>query len=270
MVDSTWKQTANWNGHAHPFFESFMELWSFMDHIWAHLDQIWRKTELLQVFKYLRYQPDIWWDDVQYQAGKLKTFGTRPNWVVSYIAYTKFHSPRPVFHLPSQIFTRIGEWASANFPAWVPSRKLLFKMAMLSYFLRVHGTSFFTWQAWIRSLGRWVNVSKSHYSLKFGGMMQCSMMMKQITIWNGHAFSDLGWPRVLLFSERVMVRRKQGWGQFLFFNSIPIPIPLRSIPIPIPIPLGWKIAIPIPIPIPFNQFQFQFQFLFINSFSIPF
>ena len=62
----------------------------------------------------------------------------------------------------------------------------------------------------------------------------------------------------------------QGWGQFLFFNSIPIPIPLRSIPIPIPIPLGWKIAIPIPIPIPFYQFQFKFQFLFINSFSIPF
>ena len=39
---------------------------------------------------------------------------------------------------------------------------------------------------------------------------------------------------------------QQGWGQFLFFNSIPIPIPLRSIPIPIP--LGWKIAITIPIP----------------------
>ena len=56
----------------------------------------------------------------------------------------------------------------------------------------------------------------------------------------------------------------QGWGQFLFFNSIPIPIPLRSIPIPIPIPLGWKIAIPIQIPF------YQFQFLFINSFSIPF
>ena len=43
------------------------------------------------------------------QAGKLKFFGTRPNWVVSYIAYTKFHSPRPVFHSPGQIFTRIGE-----------------------------------------------------------------------------------------------------------------------------------------------------------------
>ena len=51
------------------------------------------------------------------QAGKLKFFGTRPNWVVSYIAYTKFHSPRPVFHLPGQISTRIGERASASFPA---------------------------------------------------------------------------------------------------------------------------------------------------------
>ena len=45
-------------------------------------------------------------------------FGTCPNWVVSYIAYTKFHSPRPVFHSPSQIFTHIGERASASFPAW--------------------------------------------------------------------------------------------------------------------------------------------------------
>ena len=53
------------------------------------------------------------------QAGKLHFFGTRLNWVVSYIAYTKFHSPRPVFHSPGQIFTRIGERASASFPACV-------------------------------------------------------------------------------------------------------------------------------------------------------
>ena len=52
------------------------------------------------------------------QAGKLKFFGTRPNWAVSYIAYTKFHLPRPVFHSPNQIFTRIAERASASFPAW--------------------------------------------------------------------------------------------------------------------------------------------------------
>ena len=32
--------------------------------------------------------------------------------------YTKFHLPRPVFHSPGQIFTRIGEWVSASFPAW--------------------------------------------------------------------------------------------------------------------------------------------------------
>ena len=43
------------------------------------------------------------------QAGKLKFFGTRPNWVVAYIAYTKFHTPGPVFHSPGQIFTRISE-----------------------------------------------------------------------------------------------------------------------------------------------------------------
>ena len=53
------------------------------------------------------------------QAGKLNFFGTRLNWVVSYIAYAKFHSPRPVFHSPGQIFARIGERASASFPACV-------------------------------------------------------------------------------------------------------------------------------------------------------
>ena len=47
----------------------------------------------------------------------LKNFGTRPNWAVSYIAYTKFHLPRPVFHSPGQIFTRIGERASTSFQA---------------------------------------------------------------------------------------------------------------------------------------------------------
>ena len=52
------------------------------------------------------------------QAGKLKLFGTRPNWAVYYIAYTKFHLPKPVFHSPDQIFTRFGERASASFPYW--------------------------------------------------------------------------------------------------------------------------------------------------------
>ena len=52
------------------------------------------------------------------RLGNYNFFGTRPNWVVSYISYTKFHSPRPVFHSPSQIFTRIGERTCASFPAW--------------------------------------------------------------------------------------------------------------------------------------------------------
>ena len=34
------------------------------------------------------------------------------------LAYTKFYSPSPVFHLPAQIFTPIGERASVSFPAW--------------------------------------------------------------------------------------------------------------------------------------------------------
>ena len=56
------------------------------------------------------------------QAGKLKIFGTRPNWAVSYIAYTKFHLPRPVFHSPGQIFTHIGGRALVSQPATDESR----------------------------------------------------------------------------------------------------------------------------------------------------
>ena len=67
------------------------------------------------------------------QARKLNFFGTRPKWVVSYIDYTKFHLPRPVFHSPGQIFTRIGERASATPKSWikeptgiyVPTRQIL-------------------------------------------------------------------------------------------------------------------------------------------------
>ena len=40
----------------------------------------------------------IGWNTKMTQVGKLKNFGTRPNWAVSYITYTKFHLPRPVFH----------------------------------------------------------------------------------------------------------------------------------------------------------------------------
>ena len=67
-------------------------------------------------------ESDIWsliFQRVQ-QVGKLKLFGTRPNWAVYYMYittwYTKFHLPKPVFHSPDQIFTRIGERASASFP----------------------------------------------------------------------------------------------------------------------------------------------------------
>ena len=69
------------------------------------------------------------------QAGKLKFFGTRPNWVVSYIvlySLYKFHSPSPVFHSPDQIFTRIGERASASFQAcWGIWWEILFRWMSL-------------------------------------------------------------------------------------------------------------------------------------------
>ena len=53
-------------------------------------------------------------NEIFYRLGNLTFFGTRPNWVVSYIAYTKFHSPRPVFDSPGQIFTR--GWALVSQP----------------------------------------------------------------------------------------------------------------------------------------------------------
>ena len=68
-------------------------------------------SDLVKLFTKMKAQ------HIPMQAGKLKIFGTRPNWVVSCIAYTKFHSPNPVFHSPNQIFTRIGDRASASFPA---------------------------------------------------------------------------------------------------------------------------------------------------------
>ena len=90
----------------------------------------------------------------------------------------------------------------------------------LCSFIFVHPLDFqhFPWQAWIKSEGSWLilaNVRKSDYSLKFGGMMKCTM--KRITIWNGHAFSDLGPPRVLLFSEcRMVIRRMITYPNIVF------------------------------------------------------
>ena len=53
-----------------------------------------------------------------------------------------------------------------------------------------------------------MKLRKSHYSLKYGGVIQFAM--KRNTLWNGHtqlmfAFSDLGRPRVLSFSERRVI-----------------------------------------------------------------
>ena len=115
----------------------------------------------------------------------------------------------------------------------------------------------------------WISIE---VSLKFilKGPINNIPALVEIMAWRRPGDKPLSDPMMVSLLTHICVTHPQGWGQFLFFNSIPIPIPLRSIPIPIPIPLGWKIAIPIPIPIPFYQFQFQFQFLFINSFSIPF
>ena len=84
------------------------------------------------------------------QAGKLKIFGTRPNWAVSYIAFTKFHLPRPVFHSPSQIFTRIGERASTSFPAC--THWMLFKTWIAYWAWSVCAFVLFLFTSWIVEL----------------------------------------------------------------------------------------------------------------------
>ena len=70
---------------------------------WTNVDQIiW----CYMLSQWVKIHLKSFTEDCETQAGKLNFFfGTGPNWVVSYIAYTKFHPPRPVFHLPSQIFT---------------------------------------------------------------------------------------------------------------------------------------------------------------------
>ena len=95
---------------------------------WVPMDTLWFLWYQIQIyclftttwFQDLDFQIWIWfeftWTEPK-QARKLNFFGTRPKWVVSCIAFTKFHLPRPVFHSPGQIFTRIGERASASFPA---------------------------------------------------------------------------------------------------------------------------------------------------------
>ena len=79
---------------------------------------------LPQCVKYHTYTSYMWWHQPIWSyvsKPRLKFFGTHLNWIVSYIAYTKFHLPRSVFHSLGQIFSRIGEQASTSFPAWKPT-----------------------------------------------------------------------------------------------------------------------------------------------------
>ena len=70
-------------------------------------------------------------------------------------------------------------------------------------------------------LNRKMKLRKSHYGLKFGGMVQFTM--KRITIWNCHTqlfftFSHLGRPRVLSFSEFLGFGPWEIWMKFWICN----------------------------------------------------
>ena len=92
------------------------------------------------------------------QAGKLNFFGTHPNWAFSYIAYTKFPLPRPVFHLPSQIFTRIGGRASTSFPAM--GRHYRERWHVLQYAPVAYHDDWLYWYRYLNSTARpGINIS---------------------------------------------------------------------------------------------------------------
>ena len=61
------------------------------------------------------------------QAGKLQIFGTRPNWVVSYIAYKKIP-------LALARFPRLAKFSLA-----LASRRALVSQPVLSFFYRTGG-----------------------------------------------------------------------------------------------------------------------------------
>ena len=119
-----------------------------------------------------------------------------------------------------------------NLVGWctVPWSRSLSKMAMLWQLLLV-GRNF---EIFHDKLGpgseeRWLilgSVRKSHYGLKFVGMMQFTM--KQITIWNGHAqpmfvFSDFSQPKVLLFSECLVQNHPRVYCRYLATEVILCP-----------------------------------------------
>ena len=52
------------------------------------------------------------------QCGKLNFWSTRPKTDLSYMFYTKFYLPRPIFYSPSSKCTPTGEWTSVNSPHW--------------------------------------------------------------------------------------------------------------------------------------------------------
>ena len=50
------------------------------------------------------------------QSGKQNFWSSHPKTSVPYMFFTKFHSPRPIFHSPSSKCTHIGERVSVSFP----------------------------------------------------------------------------------------------------------------------------------------------------------
>ena len=122
---------------------------------------------------------------------------------------------------------KLAQWCT------VPLSRLIIEMAMLGPFLRVP-SNFEIFHERLVS-GRWL-MRKSHYCLRFGGMMRWTMM--RLTIWNGYAqpmfaFSDLSRPRccrslnVLLYPPPPS-NNEVVWGLFWFhsvrLSRLPCPL----------------------------------------------
>ena len=157
-----------------------------------------------------------------------------------------------------------------NLVGWctVPRSISLCKIAMLGQVLRVSRNVEIFHDRLGPGHSRWPilgNVRKSHYGLKFGGMVQCTM--KLIVICNSHAqpmftFSDLGRPRVLSFSERLVnqyqPRVSQDGCLLQIWESQPIPVMSYRANKP-NFPEFWVKMAKMTLKVKVNDIHFQYQ-----------
>ena len=138
------------------------------------------------------------------QARKLKYFCTPPNWVVSYIAYTKFHSARPVFHSPHQIFTRIGKRASASVPASSAAKENQWRLPSC-------------WSDILRLIRGWCERRQSLCHPHVYTQQSRRLWRQQASLWELHGSDPVGKIRSMVI-VRIFFRKHQNQNITIFFG----------------------------------------------------